>query len=51
MASIEKASLLQGTLDLLILKIVALGPVRRVPHCFRHCAPARLEPMDVLREE
>jgi len=27
MAPIEKADLLQGTLDLLILKIVALGPV------------------------
>jgi PadR family transcriptional regulator, regulatory protein PadR len=27
MAPIEKADLLQGTLDLLILKVVALGPV------------------------
>ena len=27
MATLEKADLLQGTLDLLILKVVALGPV------------------------
>ena len=27
MAPLEKADLLQGTLDLLILKVVALGPV------------------------
>ena len=30
MAPLEKADLLQGTLDLLILKVVALGPVHAV---------------------
>ena len=35
MAPIEKADLLQGTLDLLILKIVALGPV----HALKNSLP------------
>jgi hypothetical protein len=33
MAPLEKADLLQGTLDLLILKVVALGPVHGYGIC------------------
>lgn len=45
MAPLEKADLLQGTLDLLILKVVALGPV----HGYGISQRIRLISRDVLQ--